>query len=279
MDPGPTGSSLGDPSAARDRPTSSESHSTLARGTPPRDPVGGHRLPPSSWGLGRVPRAGLAASSRSLNHGRMRKGSRVSGRGARAQGRGTSRTSQGAEGAGVPRGGAGVSRAGGAAVPRGGAAGSLRVGPGSRGRGRCGPQGCGWGLEAGGDGVPRGGTGVSGQGAPGSPGLGSRVRGRCGPQAWGTEVPRGGPGPKAPPHARSFLCPHARPLREPRSTPRDRKCPPVCAGGAGPAAALPVPTRRRRAALGPSLCVARGAQARPGPARWWRRRLGSAGAR
>lgn len=75
---------------------------------------------------------------------------------------------------------------------------------------------------------------------------------------------------------RSLLL-HARPLQEPLWTPRDRKCPPVGAGGAGPAAALPVPTRRRCAATGPSLCVARGAQALPGPG--VRQRLRRRGAR
>lgn len=87
--------------------------------------------------------------------------------------------------------------------------------------------------------------------APGSPEVGARVH-----------VSAGSRPERAVARGEIPLAPE-RPLQEPRWTPRDRKCPPMGTGGAGPAAVLPVPTRRRRAAPGPSLCVARGA----GPAR------------
>lgn len=93
-------------------------------------------------------------------------------------------------------------------------------------------------------------------------------KGSSGSQDWGTGVPRGGAGiqhPERPPsHARLFLSLHARPLREPLSTPRDRKWPPVGAGGAGPGGGTSgahAPPPRSSGAV--TLCSA----GRAGPAR------------
>lgn len=112
-------------------------------------------------------------------------------------------------------------------------------------------------VREGGAGVPRGGVEILGPG-----------RGPWSSQEWGTRVPRGGAGirdPERPPsHQGRFLALHARPLREPRSTPRDRKWPPVGAGGAGPGGGTSgahAPPPRSSGAV--TLCSA----GRAGPAR------------
>ena len=94
-----------------------------------------------------------------------------------------------------------------------------------------------------------------------------RVLGRRqGPQGWGRSAhKRRNSGPGARSHIKRGHSPHAHPLGD-RAGPRvTGSAPPWALAGRSPAAALPVPTRRRRAASGPSLCVARGAQAPAGP--------------